>query len=135
MKFEEVLRMETWVVDVPRARALVKRVHIIALKMRLSEKKSYRRDVSPALIVKSKIEQRGFGMRNNYPSHNNLNDLLAILQSKNLSNRRRERGGEFGGCSITIRMSLRCGVKDFPHSGGTRSCLWPDLTAYRGGMC
>jgi hypothetical protein len=28
MKFEEVLIMETWVVEVPRARALVKRAHI-----------------------------------------------------------------------------------------------------------
>ena len=38
MKFEDVLRMETWVVDVPRARALVKRVHIIPLKIRLRAK-------------------------------------------------------------------------------------------------
>jgi hypothetical protein len=28
MKFEEVLRIETWVVEVPRARALVKSAHI-----------------------------------------------------------------------------------------------------------
>jgi hypothetical protein len=28
MKFDEVLIMETWVVEVPRARALVKRAHI-----------------------------------------------------------------------------------------------------------
>jgi hypothetical protein len=41
MKFEEVLIMETWVVEVPRARALVKRVHIIALKRRFSAKKIY----------------------------------------------------------------------------------------------
>jgi len=40
MKLEEVLIMDTWVVEVPRARALVKRVHIIALKRRLRAKKS-----------------------------------------------------------------------------------------------
>jgi len=28
IKFDEVLIMETWVVEVPRARALVKRAHI-----------------------------------------------------------------------------------------------------------
>ena len=39
MKFEEVLRMLTWVVEVPRARALVKSAHIMPLKMRFRPKK------------------------------------------------------------------------------------------------
>ena len=38
MKFEEVLRMETWVVPGPRERALVKSAHIMALKRRLRRK-------------------------------------------------------------------------------------------------
>lgn len=38
MKFEEVLRMETWVVPGPRERAFVKRAHIMALKRRLRRK-------------------------------------------------------------------------------------------------
>lgn len=41
MKFEDVLRIDTWVVEVPRARALVKRVHIMPLKTRLRMKKSW----------------------------------------------------------------------------------------------
>ena len=41
MKFDEVLRIETRVVEVPRARALVKRVHIMPLKRRFRAKKSY----------------------------------------------------------------------------------------------
>lgn len=40
MKFEDVLRMETWVVPGPRERALVKRAHIMALKRRLRRKKT-----------------------------------------------------------------------------------------------
>ena len=39
MKLEEVLRMETCVVEVPRARALVKRAHIMPLKIKLRPKK------------------------------------------------------------------------------------------------
>jgi hypothetical protein len=39
MKLEEVLRMDTCVVDVPRARALVNRVHMMALNKRLRRKK------------------------------------------------------------------------------------------------
>lgn len=38
MKFDEVFRIETWVVEVPRARALVKRVHMMPLKIRLRPK-------------------------------------------------------------------------------------------------
>lgn len=38
MKFDDVLMMLTWVVDVPLARALVKNVHITPLKMRFREK-------------------------------------------------------------------------------------------------
>jgi len=38
-KFEEVLRMETRVVEVWRVRARVKRIHIRALKARLRAKK------------------------------------------------------------------------------------------------
>ena len=41
MKFEDVLRIDTCVVEVPRARALVKRVHIIALKIRFKPKKIF----------------------------------------------------------------------------------------------
>jgi hypothetical protein len=40
MKFELVLMMETWVVEVPLAKALVKRAHMMPLKMRLRAKKS-----------------------------------------------------------------------------------------------
>jgi len=39
MKLEEVFRIETWVVEVPRARALVKRAHIMPLKIRFRPKK------------------------------------------------------------------------------------------------
>ncbi len=38
MKFDDVLRMLTWVVEVPRARALVKSVHIMPLKTRFRPK-------------------------------------------------------------------------------------------------
>lgn len=38
MKFADVFKMLTCVVDVPRARALVKSVHIMPLKIRLSPK-------------------------------------------------------------------------------------------------
>lgn len=38
MKFDDVFRMLTWVVEVPRARALVKSVHIMPLKIRLRPK-------------------------------------------------------------------------------------------------
>lgn len=38
-KLEEVLRMETRVVEVCRVRARVKRIHMRALKARLREKK------------------------------------------------------------------------------------------------
>lgn len=41
MKFEEVLMMDTWVVDVPRARALVNRVHMMPLNIRLRAKNIY----------------------------------------------------------------------------------------------
>lgn len=41
MKFADVLMIETWVVDVPAVRALVKRVHIMPLKMRLRAKNIY----------------------------------------------------------------------------------------------
>jgi hypothetical protein len=41
MKFEEVFRMLTWVVEVPRARALVKSVHIMPLKIRFRPKNIY----------------------------------------------------------------------------------------------
>jgi hypothetical protein len=44
MKFEEVLMMETWTVEVPRARALVKSVHIMPLKTRLRTKNICRRE-------------------------------------------------------------------------------------------
>lgn len=39
MKFEEVLMMETRVVEVARVRAAVKRAHMRALKARFREKK------------------------------------------------------------------------------------------------
>lgn len=39
MKFDEVFRMDTWVVEVPRARALVNRAHIMPLKIRFRPKK------------------------------------------------------------------------------------------------
>ena len=39
MKLAEVLRIETCVVEVPRARAFVNKVHIMPLKTRLSAKK------------------------------------------------------------------------------------------------
>lgn len=42
MKFEEVLRMETWVVEGERERAFVKRAHMMPLKRRLSAKKIWR---------------------------------------------------------------------------------------------
>lgn len=35
MKFVEVFMMETWVVDVPRARAVVKRDHILGREVSL----------------------------------------------------------------------------------------------------
>ncbi len=38
MKFEEVLRMLTCVVEVPRARAFVKSAHMMPLKMRFRPK-------------------------------------------------------------------------------------------------
>ena len=41
MKLDDVLRIETCVVDVPRARALVNNVHMIPLKIRLSAKNNY----------------------------------------------------------------------------------------------
>ena len=41
MKFEDVLIMETRVVEVARVRAVVKRAHIRALKARLRRKNVY----------------------------------------------------------------------------------------------
>lgn len=48
MKLEEVLRMETWVVEVPRARALVKRAHIMPLKIKFRPKNIARITTSTA---------------------------------------------------------------------------------------
>ena len=54
-KLEEVLRMETFVVEVWRVRARVKRTHIRALKPRLRRKKIWRKWSVSALKVETGI--------------------------------------------------------------------------------